>query len=58
MFFKLNITLFFLLVINNSLGFRLLINKNLMNNAFGNIYNSKNRITMIGDNNYFNDLNN
>jgi len=57
MFFKLNITLFFLLVINNSLGFRLLINKNLMNNAFGNIYNSKNRITMIGDNNYFNDLN-
>lgn len=57
MFFKLNITLFFLLVINNSLGFRLLINKNLMNNAFGNIYNSKNRITMIGDNNFFNDLN-
>jgi cell division protease FtsH len=53
----LNLTLLFLLYINNSIGFQILSNKNIHNNALRNNYNSKIKITMIGDNDYINDLN-
>jgi cell division protease FtsH len=53
----LNLTLLFLLYINNYIGFQILSNKNIHNNALRNNYNSKIKITMIGDNDYINDLN-
>jgi cell division protease FtsH len=53
----LNLTLLFLLFINNSKGFRILTNKNIYNNALRINYNSNIQIKMITDSDYTNDLN-
>ena len=53
----LNLTLLFLLFINNSKGFHILSNKNIYNNALRVNYNSNIKIKMISDTDYTNDLN-
>ena len=52
----LNLTLLFLLFINDSNGFHTLTNKNIYNNALRINYNNI-KIKMISDNDYINDLN-